>query len=67
MEVSKGTREVARQLGIRPTAILVGIYNGRIIPPPKAANGRYLWRPKDVAELRRVMVGETEVQTAKAG
>lgn len=44
----RGTREVARMLGLNPSRLARAIWDGRLDAPLKAPGGAYLWTKRDI-------------------
>jgi len=57
MPTEKTTRQVAMELGLRPSTLNRAVYEGRVPAPPKSSAGNYLWRPKDVEAAMEIFGG----------
>jgi len=64
--MSKGTRQVAQELGIRPATLLQAVWQGRVPAPPKSAAGNYLWRPEDVARAAKLFQAPRHPRRSKS-
>jgi hypothetical protein len=50
----QGTKQVAAEIGVRPTTLLRAVWDGRIPPPPKNSAGDFCWRRIDVCRAAKV-------------
>ena len=52
----RSTRQAAKLLGIRPSALSRAIWEGRLGEPPRSPSGAFLWRWQDLERASWVLL-----------
>jgi len=53
----KGTREVARLLGVNPSRLARAVWDGRLQAPARAPSGAFLWTEDDIRRASWAILG----------